>query len=86
MQSGIKERENNPSSPNLSRSSGLPPKKRLRKTLASKEIYMKVRSVLILGITLHLGSAAVAQDSPKAEITGDYSYFRLNPGPAFGLE
>ena len=42
---------------------------------------MKVRSVLILGIiTLLLGGAAVAQDSPKAEITGDYSYFRLNPG------
>jgi hypothetical protein len=41
---------------------------------------MKVRSVLILGITLLLGSVAVAQDSPKAEITRDYSYFRLNPG------
>jgi hypothetical protein len=56
------------------------PQKRLRKTLASKEIYMKVRSVLILGFTLLLGSVAVAQDDHKIEATADYSYFRLNPG------
>jgi opacity protein-like surface antigen len=41
---------------------------------------MKIRSLLILGITLLLGSVAVAQDDHKIEVTGDYSYFRLNPG------
>jgi hypothetical protein len=61
--------------------------KRLEKTLNSQlETNMRIKSVLILGLTLLLGGVAVAQDSPKAEITGDYSYFRLNPGPAFGLE
>ena len=41
---------------------------------------MKVRSLLILGVTLLLGSMAFAQDDHKVEATGDYSYFRLNPG------
>ena len=41
---------------------------------------MKIRTSLILGLALLFGSITFAQDSPKAEITGDYSYFRLNPG------
>jgi hypothetical protein len=41
---------------------------------------MKIRSLLILGITLLIGSVASAQDDHKIEVTGDYSYFRLNPG------
>jgi hypothetical protein len=47
---------------------------------------MKIRTSLILGVALLFGSITFAQDSPKAEITGDYSYFRLNPGLAFSLE
>ena len=43
-------------------------------------MYMKIRSLLILGVTLLLGSMAFAQDDHKVEATGDYSYFRLNPG------
>jgi hypothetical protein len=34
MQSGIRDRENNPSSPNLSRSSGLPPTKTLEENFS----------------------------------------------------
>lgn len=41
---------------------------------------MKVRFVIVLAVTLIFCGASLAQDSPKAEITGDYSYFRLNPG------
>jgi hypothetical protein len=39
---------------------------------------MKIRSALVLGFALLLGSTAFAQDS-KVEITGFYSYFRFNP-------
>jgi len=38
------------------------------------------RLIGFLVITLMLGAIAYAQDNPKAEITGDYSYFRANPG------
>jgi hypothetical protein len=40
---------------------------------------MKIRSVVVLGVIMLFGKAAFAQDSPKAEITGYYSYFRFNP-------
>jgi Outer membrane protein beta-barrel domain len=40
---------------------------------------MKIKSALILVFALLLGSIAFAQDSPKAEVTGYYSYFRFNP-------
>ena len=38
------------------------------------------RLIGLLVVTLLLGAVAYAQDTPKAEITGDYSYFRANPG------
>ena len=41
---------------------------------------MKARSAVLLAVALLLCSVSFAQDSPKAELTGDYSYFRLNPG------
>jgi hypothetical protein len=40
---------------------------------------MKIRSAVALGVILLFGTAAFAQDTPKAEITGFYSYFRFNP-------
>jgi hypothetical protein len=40
---------------------------------------MKIKSSLILGIVLIFGGIAFAQDTPKAEVTGYYSYFRFNP-------
>jgi hypothetical protein len=40
---------------------------------------MKIRSSLIFGVALLFGSTTYAQDSPKVEITEDYSYFQLNP-------
>ena len=41
---------------------------------------MKIKGVLVLGFTLFIGTVAFAQDDHKIEATGDYSYFRLNPG------
>src|SRR5271166_6633559 len=41
---------------------------------------MKIRSALILCVTLLSGSMAFAQDyDHKVEITGDYSYVHANP-------
>lgn len=40
---------------------------------------MKIRSALVLGLVLLFGSAAFAQDYPKVEILGDYSYIHANP-------
>jgi hypothetical protein len=37
------------------------------------------RFTSILVVSLILGGAAYAQDSPKVEVTGYYSYFRFNP-------
>jgi hypothetical protein len=42
---------------------------------------MKVRSSLIFGVALLFGSTTYAQDSPKVEITGDYSDFSVEPLP-----
>lgn len=36
--------------------------------------------ISFLVVTFLFGAAAYGQDNPKAEITGDYSYFRANPG------
>ena len=40
---------------------------------------MKTRWMLFVAMALALSASAVAQDPPKIEITGDYSYFRYNP-------
>jgi hypothetical protein len=45
----------------------------------TKEIYMKARSVFVLGIVLLFGMMASAQVDHKIEITGDYSYVHANP-------
>ena len=41
---------------------------------------MKVRLAVLLAVASLACSVSFAQNSPKIEITGDYSYFRLNPG------
>jgi hypothetical protein len=41
---------------------------------------MKVRCAILLAVAFFLCGVSFAQDSPKVEITADYSYFRLNPG------
>ena len=40
---------------------------------------MKTKWMLLGAMALALATTAVAQDPPKIEITGDYSYFRFNP-------
>jgi hypothetical protein len=40
---------------------------------------MKIRSAIVLGIVLLCGAMSFAQDSPKAEISIDYSYIHANP-------
>ena len=40
---------------------------------------MKLRSAIVLGIVLMLGTAAFAQDYPKIEVPMYYSYMRFNP-------
>jgi len=37
------------------------------------------RVLLLVAVAVLFGGVAFAQDNPKLEITGDYSYFRLNP-------
>ena len=42
---------------------------------------MKVRFILVFAVALQLCGMAIAQeDDHKFEVTGDYSYFRFNPG------
>jgi len=41
---------------------------------------MKARLVLVTVAALLGGGAAIAQENHTVEVTGDYSYFRLNPG------
>jgi len=36
--------------------------------------------MLVFAVALLLGGMAIAQDDHKVEVTGDYSYFRFNPG------
>jgi hypothetical protein len=40
---------------------------------------MKIRSAIVLGMVLLWGGAAFAQDSPKVEVSVDYSYIHANP-------
>lgn len=40
---------------------------------------MKIRTALLLGIVLLFGTTAFAQDNPKIEVSGNYSYMRFNP-------
>ena len=49
-----------------------------KKPVRRKQI--KVRFAILVAVVLSAGSMCRAQDSPKVEATGDYSYFRLNPG------
>jgi opacity protein-like surface antigen len=39
-----------------------------------------MRNFLILGVLILAATPAMAQDYPKAEVSGDYQYIRLNPG------
>jgi len=41
---------------------------------------MKVRLISVFVAALLFGGAVMAQDDHKVEVTGDYSYFRFNPG------
>jgi opacity protein-like surface antigen len=41
---------------------------------------MKVRFLLMMVIATLFGGLAFAQEDTKVELTGDYSYFRFNPG------
>src|SRR5580698_866641 len=68
------------SPPRIPRSERFFTSRELEKHKIKTESHMKIRTSLILGFALLFGSITFAQDSPKAEITGDYSYFRLNPG------
>src|SRR5271169_3452306 len=56
------------------------PPGRLRRHSISKEICMKVRTAIVLGVALLFGAVTFAQDSPpKAEVLLDYSYVHANP-------
>jgi hypothetical protein len=44
---------------------------------------MKLRSVLIAGVVMLTGLAAMAQDAPKFEATADYSYARYGASHNF---
>lgn len=41
---------------------------------------MKVRFLFVFALALLLGGVTMAQEDHKIEVTGDYSYFRFNPG------
>jgi len=53
---------------------------RVEQHKSNEEKEMKVRLAVLLAVASLVCSVSFAQDSPKIEITGDYSYFRLNPG------
>ena len=40
---------------------------------------MRIAGAALLGLFLLLGTATFAQDSPKVEVSGNYSYMRFNP-------
>jgi hypothetical protein len=44
-----------------------------------KEIHVKIRGAALLTVFLLLATAAFAQDSPKVEVSANYSYMRFNP-------
>jgi opacity protein-like surface antigen len=39
-----------------------------------------MRSLLMVGVLLFAGGSALAQDYPKGEVAGNYTYIRINPG------
>ena len=39
-----------------------------------------MKKAILVAVALLFGTAVYAQSSSKIEVTGDYSYFRLNPG------
>lgn len=41
---------------------------------------MTVRFLFVFALALLLSGVAIAQEDHKIEVTGDYSYFRFNPG------
>ena len=41
---------------------------------------MKVRFLFVFALALLLSGVMMAQEDHKIEVTGDYSYFRFNPG------
>ena len=41
---------------------------------------MKVRFLSVFALALLLSGVTMAQEDHKIEVTGDYSYFRFNPG------
>jgi len=43
------------------------------------EIHLKIAGAAVLGLFLLFGTTTFAQDSPKMEVSGDYSYMRFNP-------
>jgi len=48
-------------------------------TMAGKGRRLIKRFTWLLAVSSILGGAAYAQDHPKVEVTGYYSYFRFNP-------
>jgi opacity protein-like surface antigen len=38
------------------------------------------KMLIVIGLVLLVGSAAMAQDAPKAEVSGGYDYVRISPG------
>jgi hypothetical protein len=41
---------------------------------------MRIRLIFVFAAALVFGAVLMAQDDHKIEVTGDYSYFRFNPG------
>ena len=39
-----------------------------------------MRSLLMVGVLLFAAGSALAQDYPKGEVAGNYTYIRINPG------
>jgi hypothetical protein len=44
-----------------------------------QEQEMKIKSAIVLGSVLLLGTSALGQDNPKVELSIDYSYVHVNP-------
>src|SRR6516164_8922460 len=40
---------------------------------------MRIRDLVVMGTALLLAKTAFAQDTPKAEVSVEYSYLRFNP-------
>jgi len=44
-----------------------------------KEIHLRIAGAALLGLFLLFGTTTFAQDTPKVEVSGNYSYMRFNP-------